>query len=106
MLGPTWVFVVPFAGTGPRRARLPQVVDAMRVGAQAAELSHLAAVGPRASHLLVFQLCSSPSHCRATVPPIGRITAAPHAYSHAGCVRRYASGVTRQDLVGLRLVSA
>lgn len=49
----------------------------MRVGAaEAAELSYLLAAGTRAS-LLVFQLCSSQTHCRATVPPIGSMTAIP-----------------------------
>lgn len=47
-------------------------MDVMRVGA--AELSYLLAAGTRAS-LIMFQLCSSQSHCRATVPPIGSVAA-------------------------------
>lgn len=55
---------------------------------EAAELSHLVAAGARATPPtpLTFQLFSSQSHCRATVPPIGSITATP-AHPHAPCVQ-------------------
>ncbi len=82
-LTPQWTRTSPL----PRRAR-KQLMDVMWVGeAEAAELSHLAAAGPRASPRLMFQLCSSRSHCRATVPPIGNITATPHALVFVALLR-------------------
>lgn len=63
-----------------------QVGIALRVGAaaEAAELSHLAALGPAGPAICLYSSCaSSPFCCKATVPPIGRITATPHACPHA-----------------------